>query len=368
MHDGVRRIVRSASWELPRRRRRRRRRLAVSSSSAWAPSSAVPLSPFAAAAARPPPLPTAPCPLVPACPPASVSASVSAPWPRERPPRRRRRRPWPSGSPSSCSGCWPSPPGPSLPAPAALRPRPPAVPAPPSGGGWKSTWGGWNVAAGTAVPASAAVPAASALPAGAPVAPGAPAAGLAKRMADGPAASGMEDAASEPPDGASGDAASVPDALARAGRRVVLRRPLAAGALSAPASLAGGEPPASAVFISGERAPLRSSPLGSASFSSVSSIRVISRQAPGHGGPQRGLRSAQELVARAHREVAGRGRLRSEARCLYLVICPVRARWPHGRPGWPPRVARHVRSGRFGGGAGRLHAEWPLRQPRHQGR
>jgi hypothetical protein len=151
--------------------------------------------------------------------------------------------------------------------------------------------------------------------------------------------------------------------------RVVRRRPLAAGASSAPASPAGGGPPASAVFISGELAPLRSSPLGSASFSSVSSIRVFSRQAPGHGGPQRGLRSAQELVARVHREGVGCGRLRSVARCLYLVMCPARARarWPRGRPGWPPRVARHVRSGRFGGGTGRFHPEWPLRQPRHQG-
>src|SRR4029077_9129354 len=227
--------------------------------------------------------------------------------------------------------------------PPAGDPSPPGAPVP----------AGEPVAAGEPLAAGAAVPASPPL-AGAPVAAGAPAAGLAKRM----------EVTSEPAGGTSGGAASVLDVLARA----VRRRPLAAGASSAPASSAGGGPPASAVFICRELAPLRSSPLGSASFSSVSSIRVFSRQAPGHGGPQRGLRSAQELVARAHREGAGCGRPRSEARCLYLVMCPARARWPRGRPGWPPRVARDVRSGRFGGGTGRFHAEWPLRQPRHQGR
>src|SRR5262249_20849110 len=154
--------------------------------------------------------------------------------------------------------------------------------------------------------------------------------GLAKRMADGPAASGPGDATSVPAGGASGGAASVPDALARAGRRGARGRPFGARGPAVPALPARGGAPAPAVSISGELAPLRSSPLGSESFSSFSSIRVISRQAPGHGGPQRGLRSARELVARAHREGAGRGRVRSEARCLYLVICPARARWPRG--------------------------------------
>src|SRR6185312_16269316 len=136
------------------------------------------------------------------------------------------------------------------------------------GGGWKITWGGWNVAAGAAarsaapvaappsdgaplpagvpVPAGERVAAGAAVPAspplaGAPVAAGAPAAGLAKRM----------EVTSEPAGGTPGGAASVLDVLARA----VRRRPLAAGALSAPASPAGGGPPASAVFICRELAP-----------------------------------------------------------------------------------------------------------------
>src|SRR5439155_2320656 len=279
-------------------------------------------------------------------------------------------------------------------APAAFRRWPPASPVSSVlGGGWKIASGGWKVAAGTA-DRSAGGPLA---PAGtAPAAAGDPVAGSAKRTAAGPAASVPAGAAAgcdavcadaapagrDPPGAASGAVtapsaeASVSGAAALGRRRAPRRRPLAGEGWSSPACPAGGGLPARAgpagarpagVSISGERAPLRSSPLGSVSFSSVSSIRVISRQAPGRRGQHRVLGSAQELVERARRERAGRpGRLRSEARCVYLVVCPAQAIRRYRRPRRLPQIARHFRSGGFGRGTGGLHAERPLRQPRHQ--
>jgi hypothetical protein len=57
------------------------------------------------------------------------------------------------------------------------------------------------------------------------------------------------------------------------------------------------------------------------SLSSVSSIRAISRQAPGRVGSRGTLRAARELVVRAHGDRVGqRGRPRSQARCLYMFL------------------------------------------------
>src|SRR5207248_567674 len=69
----------------------------------------------------------------------------------------------------------------------------------------------------------------------------------------------------------------------------------------------------------------------SLSCSSLSSIRVISRQAPGRGGPLGALRSAQELVARASRVGVRHGGALSGARCLHYFCwhaLPLCHPWP----------------------------------------
>ena len=261
---------------------------------------------------------------------------------------------WPSGSPSSCSGgCWPSPPGPSLPeSPAALRPRPPASPASPSGGGWKSTWGGWNVAAGTAGSgAGAPVPAASARPAGAPVAPGAPGCrARPKRMAT--VRQPRETMRLSCPDGDPGTPRPSWTSWHGPGGGSSGGVPWPPGPRQPRPRWPGASLRRSAVFISGERAPLRSLTAGLC-------IVQLGLEHPGDlpsGSRARrtagGLRSAQASWSHAP---AGRAlrpwpKLRSEARCLYLVMCPARAVWPRGkaRMAAADRPARQVRALRQG--------------------
>ncbi|HEX9355478.1 MAG TPA: hypothetical protein VF933_16885, partial [Streptosporangiaceae bacterium] len=114
------------------------------------------------------------------------------------------------------------------------------------------------------------------------------------------------------------------------------------------------------------------------SFSSVSSIRAISRQAPGRVGSLGTLRSARELVVRARGERVGqRGRPRSQARCLYMFLRRARSGWVEPERRYPVRRGCRARGrpilGRPGGhmlpcgpGLGGYCLQRSLYQPGHQ--
>ena len=107
----------------------------------------------------------------------------------------------------------------------------------------------------------------------------------------------------------------------------------------------------------------RPSLLDPVSCRSFSSIRAISRQAPGRGRPQRALRSARELVARDI--PAGRCRHGSAAGARYLqLLSSWRAPSVRLRAGLPRLGQGEPDS--HGSGADSLRTERALRQPGHQ--
>ena len=114
--------------------------------------------------------------------------------------------------------------------------------------------------------------------------------------------------------------------------------------------------------------PLLSDPslLDPVSCSSLSSIRAISRQAPGRGRLQQPVRSARELVARDI--PAGTCQLGSATGARYLQLWSSR-RAPHQRLRCRIRLQQrrgHCEPACCGSGADTVRAERALRQPGHQ--
>jgi hypothetical protein len=102
------------------------------------------------------------------------------------------------------------------------------------------------------------------------------------------------------------------------------------------------------------------------SCSSLSSIRAISRRAPGRGRPHWPVRSARELVARDI--PAGTCRLGGATGARYLLLWSSR-RAPHPRLRCRIRLQqlhRHCEPACRGSGADTVRAERALRQPGHQ--